>query len=39
MKSSRPTVTTLGMPLGKELKMVRRPSGSRAVTISLGGLW
>ena len=27
MKSSRPTVTTRGMPLGSESKMVRRPCG------------
>ena len=39
MKSSRPTVTTRGMPAGRESKMVRRPSGSRDVTISPVGLW
>ena len=39
MKSRRPTVTTRGRVLGSESKMVRRPCGSRAVTISPGDLW
>ena len=38
MKSSRPMAMVRGIPLGSESKIVRRPCGSRAVTISPGGL-